>query len=91
MQVKDHRIYVAREILHQGSLMHPFVIKFYSVFLTAKHIAVSMEYAAGGDLFKYVRSQGNRIPEKLARYFFQQLIIGLQYVHRRVCDFVLVY
>ena len=83
MQVKDYRVYVAREILHHGSMMHPFVIGVYGVFLTARYITVAMEYAAGGDLFTYLKKIGP-LSERLACYFFQQLILGLQYIHGRV-------
>ena len=56
------------------------------VFLTANHLAIAMEYAQGGDLFNYTlghRPHG-RLEEQQARWIFQQLIIGLDYCHRRV-------
>jgi serine/threonine protein kinase len=56
------------------------------VFLTASHLAIAMEYAQGGDLFNYTlghRPHG-RLAEQQARWIFQQLIIGLDYCHRRV-------
>lgn len=40
-----------------------------------------MEYAPGGDLLEYIRER-NGISEDEARWFFQQLIIGLDYCHR---------
>jgi serine/threonine protein kinase len=83
-QIKEYRVYVAREILHHGSLVHPFVIAVYSVFLTQNFVAVVMEYAAGGDMFSYLKNQGGCLHEQAARFFFQQLILGLQYVHGRV-------
>ena len=56
------------------------------VFLTPKHLAIAMEYAQGGDLFKYVSKRQPRcqLPESDARWIFQQLIIGLDYCHCRV-------
>ena len=56
------------------------------VFLTPTHLAIAMEYAQGGDLFNYTlghRPHG-RLAEQQARWIFQQLIIGLDYCHRRV-------
>lgn len=56
------------------------------VFLTPTHLAIAMEYAQGGDLFNYTlghRPHG-RLAEQQARWIFQQLIIGLDYSHRRV-------
>lgn len=44
-----------------------------------------LEYADGGELFRRVQQMG-RFPEGLARYYFQQLICGLQHLHREgVC------
>lgn len=40
-----------------------------------------MEYAAGGDLFTRVRDN-NGMSENEARWFFQQLIIGIDYAHK---------
>ena len=56
------------------------------VFLTNAHLAIAMEYAQGGDLFNYTlghRPHG-RLAEQQGRWIFQQLIIGLDYCHRRV-------
>ena len=55
------------------------------VFLTHAHLAIVMECAQGGDLFKFLMGQpGNRLPEEEARRIFQQLIIGLDYCHCQV-------
>ncbi|KAK2384474.1 serine/threonine-protein kinase SRK2A [Trifolium repens] len=71
---------VAREIINHRSLHHPNIIQFKEVFLTPTHIAIVMEYAAGGDLFDYVCSQGT-LSEDMARYVFQQLISGVSHCH----------
>ncbi|XP_045825589.1 serine/threonine-protein kinase SAPK7-like isoform X2 [Trifolium pratense] len=52
----------------------------HTVFLSPTHIAIVMEYAASGDLFDYVCSQGT-LSEDKARYVFQQLISGVSYCH----------
>ena len=55
------------------------------VFLTPTHLAIAMEYAQGGDLFNYVLgTTQKRLGESEARWIFQQLVIGLDYCHRRV-------
>jgi serine/threonine-protein kinase SRK2 len=88
-----NRIYVGREILHHGSLLHPFVITLYGVFLTRDYVCIVMELADHGDVFTLMRRKTSSssssssasslgIGEEGARYLFQQLIIGLDYVHR---------
>ena len=56
------------------------------VTLLRKHLAIVMEYAQGGDLYKYVLRQrpATRLQESHARWIFQQLIIGVDYCHRMV-------
>ena len=53
------------------------------VFLTRTHLVLAMEYAAGGDLFRYVSARRG-LPEDEARWFFQQLIVAVDYCHRMV-------
>ena len=51
------------------------------VFLTKEYLAIAMEFAAGGDMFQYVKQRGG-LEEVEARWFFQQLIIGMDYCHK---------
>jgi len=74
--------YVEAEILNHRTLMHPHIIQFKEVFLTRECLCISMEYASGGDLFRYI-VQNDSLPEKTARWFFQQLIIAVDYCHRK--------
>lgn len=74
--------YVEREIINHRSLNHPHVVQFKEVFLTPHHLAIAMEFAAGGDLFEYLKSRGGKLPEVHARWFFQQLMVALDYCHR---------
>lgn len=52
------------------------------VFLTDHYLGIAMEYANGGDSFEYVRKKGG-LHENEARWFFQQLIVALDYCHRK--------
>lgn len=45
-------------------------------------INVVMDYANGGSLFEYVQAR-NRLPEALARWFFQQLVLAVDYCHKK--------
>ncbi|XP_004490378.1 serine/threonine-protein kinase SAPK2-like [Cicer arietinum] len=71
---------VQREIMNHRSLKHPNIIRFKEVLLTPTHLAIVMEYAAGGELFERICSAG-RFGEDEARFFFQQLISGVSYCH----------
>ncbi|GIL70723.1 hypothetical protein Vretimale_3824 [Volvox reticuliferus] len=73
--------YVEREIMNHQCLVHPHIVQFREVFLTPSHLSIVMEYAPGGDMFEYVVKK-NGLREDEARWFFQQLIVGLDYCHR---------
>ncbi|XP_074292845.1 serine/threonine-protein kinase SAPK7-like [Silene latifolia] len=84
---RGHRIdeNVAREIINHRSLRHPNIIRFKEVVLTPTHLGIVMEYAAGGELFERICTAG-RFSEDEARYFFQQLISGVNYCHNmQIC------
>ncbi|TYJ10645.1 hypothetical protein E1A91_A11G221500v1 [Gossypium mustelinum] len=77
--------HVQREIMNHRSLKHPNIIKFKEVLLTPTHLAIVMEYAAGGELFERICNAG-RFGEDEARFFFQQLISGVSYCHAmKIC------
>ncbi|KAL0872643.1 hypothetical protein Bca101_022348 [Brassica carinata] len=76
---------VKREIINHRSLRHPNIVRFKEVILTPTHLAIVMEYAAGGELFERICNAG-RFSEDEARFFFQQLISGVSYCHAmQVC------
>ena len=72
--------HVRREIVNHRNLNHPNVVKFRQCLLTPTHLAVAMEAVGGGELFSYVQQQG-KFNESQARYFFQHLISGVEYLH----------
>lgn len=74
-----------REILNHRDLVHPHIVQFKEVFLTPHYLAIAMEFASGGDMFEYVVRK-NGLKEDEARWFFQQLIVGLDYCHKMVSD-----
>lgn len=71
---------VKREIINHRSLRHPNIVRFKEVILTPTHLAIVMEYAAGGELFERICNAG-RFSEDEARFFFQQLISGVSCCH----------
>ncbi|DBA73594.1 TPA: Serine/threonine-protein kinase sapk9, variant 2 [Trebouxia sp. C0004] len=76
---------VERELINHRSLLHPNIIRFREVFLTPTHLGIAMEYAAGGETFDRIVKAG-RCSEGEARFFFQQLISGVDNCHSKgVC------
>ncbi|XP_010937485.1 serine/threonine-protein kinase SAPK2-like [Elaeis guineensis] len=71
---------VQREIINHRVLKHTNIVRFKEVLLTPTHLAIVMEYAAGGDLFDRI-SKAKRFNENEARFFFQQIISGVSYCH----------
>eukprot|EP00899_Mesostigma_viride_P013410 jgi/Mesvir1/2206/Mv09851-RA.1 len=76
---------VQREIFNHRMLRHPNIIQFKEVLLTPTHLAIVMEYASGGELFDRICKAGRFIEDE-ARFFFQQLISGVDYCHsQQIC------
>ncbi|KAK9829253.1 hypothetical protein WJX72_004786 [[Myrmecia] bisecta] len=73
--------YVQREIVNHKRLIHPHIIELREVFLLPEYLAIVMEYAPGGDMFNLVVTRRG-LPEADARWYFQQLIIAVDYCHR---------
>ncbi len=73
---------VEAEIVNHSLLRHPHIVQFREVFLAGDTLCIVMEYANGGSLFTMVR-QHRRLRESMARWFFQQLILAVDYCHRR--------
>lgn len=73
--------YVEREVINAAKLLHPHIVQFREVFVTPDYLAIVMEYAAGGDMFQLVTSKRG-LSENEARWFFQQLVLGLDYCHK---------
>eukprot|EP00898_Chlorokybus_atmophyticus_P008635 jgi/Chlat1/8773/Chrsp90S08126 len=71
---------VCREVLNHRKLRHPNIVQFKRVLLTPTHLGIVMEYCAGGELFHHICKAG-RFSEDEARFFFQQLISGVEYCH----------
>lgn len=71
---------VEREIMNHRKLIHQHVIGFKGVFLTDAYLGIILEYAPGGDLLDWIKTREG-ISERQARWLFQQLIMGLDYIH----------
>lgn len=74
--------YPEREILNHRLLHHPHVIEFKKLFAVPGYLAIVMEYADGCSLFELVK-KSKRLGPNMARWIFQQLIIAVDYCHRK--------
>jgi len=72
---------VEREIKILKTLRHNNIIQLYSVISTSTTIYLIMEYASGKELFDYIVLK-QRLNESEACRFFQQIVSGIEYLHR---------
>ncbi|GIL58543.1 hypothetical protein Vafri_13489 [Volvox africanus] len=78
--------YVLRETLNHQQLSlckHPHIVEFHEVFLTPSYLAVVMEYVNGTNLQHYLEGAGGKLPEDVARFIFQQLVIAVDFCHKK--------
>ncbi|EMD33825.1 hypothetical protein CERSUDRAFT_117897 [Gelatoporia subvermispora B] len=73
---------LAREISIWRRLRHPHVCRFQEVAYEERTIYIVLEYAAGGNLAKYIAKLG-RLDEVEARRLTYQICEALAYVHRK--------
>jgi len=72
---------VAREIHILKIVRHPYVVQLYEIIETQKQLYLIMEYANGGELFDFIVEQ-QRVDEKEACMYFQQIIAGVEYISK---------
>jgi 5'-AMP-activated protein kinase catalytic alpha subunit len=76
---------VTREIHILKIVRHPNVIQLYEIIETSRQLFLIMEYANGGELFEYIVKR-KRLQEEEASRFFQQIVSGVEYIHKnRIC------
>lgn len=63
LKIDEH---VQREIMNHRSLKHPNIIRFKEVLLTPTHLAIVMEYAAGGELFERICRTGRCVEDEVS-------------------------
>ena len=62
-------------------LRHPNIVHLYSVIQTNQYIYLIMEYISGKELFDYIVLK-KRLQENEACKFYQQIISGIEYLHK---------
>ncbi|KAJ3432512.1 cbl-interacting protein kinase [Anaeramoeba flamelloides] len=71
---------IKKEISIMKSLKHKHVVKLLDVLVSKQRIYLVFELLTGGELFYKIANNG-KFSEKVARFYFQQLISGLEFVH----------
>jgi len=78
----DDVIHVQREISILKKLKHRNIVQLYEIIQTKKNIYLIMDYAEGGELFEYI-SNKKKLTEIESCKFFQDIINGLEYLHKQ--------
>ncbi len=60
---------------------NPFLVQCYGVFQSSTHIFFAMEYVGGGDLMFHI--QTNKFTADQAKLFAAEVLLALEYLHRR--------
>ena len=58
------------------------MVRLWEIIYTTDRIYLVMEFAAKGELFQYIVKQG-RLREDEGRRFFNQIVNGVQYLHKQ--------
>lgn len=64
----------------QRLLEHPFVIKLSYAFQSKEYLHFVVDFCSGGELF-YMLQQRQRFTESEARFYFAEMLLGLEYIH----------
>jgi len=62
-------------------MRHPHLIQLYEIIETSKQLYLITEFASGGELFDHIVAK-SRINEEEACKYFQQIISGIEYIHK---------
>jgi len=80
MRTSNMNTKIKREINLLRYFKHPNIIRLYEVLETQSDIYVVTEYTPNGELFELIAQKG-RLNEDEGRFFFQQVIAGVEYCH----------
>ena len=78
----EREIKVYREINALKHLKHPNIIRLEEVLQNSKYIGIVLEYASGGEFYKYIQRK-RRLDENSACKIFAELVSGVAYMHAK--------
>eukprot|EP00727_Mastigamoeba_balamuthi_P001599 m51a1_g11436 putative serine threonine protein kinase (497) ;mRNA; f:15970-18245 len=77
---KVKRVMTEVEILR--TVHHPFVVTLYWSFSTINCVYFVMEYCAGGEFYRILKSQaGGVLPEQAAAFYAAEVLLAIEYLH----------
>lgn len=85
-QIKKHnyQVNIRREIEILSHCNHRNIVKLYGYFFDADRIYLIMEYIAGGELYKLMKSQiSKRFQESTVSGYIKQLVEAFKYLHSK--------
>ncbi|CAH0398384.1 unnamed protein product [Chilo suppressalis] len=71
---------IMNEINIMKALKHPCIVSTEEVFDTHEAVYIILELMQGGELFDRITKHG-RLPERLTRFFFRQMVLAVTYLH----------
>mmetsp|Transcript_958 Transcript_958/g.1796 ORF Transcript_958/g.1796 Transcript_958/m.1796 type:complete len:727 (-) Transcript_958:722-2902(-) len=85
IKAQEMTMNVRREIAIMKALKHKNIVNMLQVLSSSSKLYIVMELVTGGELFTKILNEG-KLPEDLARRYFQNVIDGVDYCHARgVC------
>lgn len=85
IKAQEMTMNVRREIAIMKALKHRNIVNLRQVLTSQSKLYIVMDLVTGGELFTKILNEG-KLEEKIARRYFQQLVDGIEYCHRRgVC------
>lgn len=61
---------------------HPFIVQLHWTFQTRSYLYFVLEFCSGGELFYHLSKRG-RFTEEAAKFYFCEVLLGLEYLHHR--------
>lgn len=85
IKAQEMTMNVRREIAIMKALKHRNIVNLRQVLTSQSKLYIVMDLVTGGELFTKILKEG-KLEESVARRYFQQLVDGIEYCHRRgVC------